>query len=242
MFMRSEVVAILVDGGFFQRRAKSIWGETSGEERARELMDYCHRHLRHQTNHETQYDDLYRIFYYDCPPADCNVYHPLLEKDINLKKTSLYTYMTAFHETMRHQRKVALRMGKLSANDLHYSLNLKAQRKLMSGKMQPNELTMEDFTLNIGQKGVDMRIGIDIASMAYKHQVTRIILISGDSDFVPAAKLARRERIDFILDPMGASISPDLSEHIDGIQTKIKMTPKKDATSATLNQADGEKL
>ena len=112
----------------------------------------------------------------------------------------------------------------------------------MSGEMQPDELKMEDFTLNIGQKGVDMRIGIDIASMAFKRQVTRIILISGDSDFVPAAKLARREGIDFILDPMGASISPDLSEHIDGIQTRIKLTPKKDATSATLNQADGEKL
>lgn len=49
-----------------------------------------------------------------------------------------------------------------------------------------------------------------------------MILISGDSDFVPAAKLARREGIDFILDPMGASISPDLSEHIDGIRSNYK--------------------
>jgi uncharacterized LabA/DUF88 family protein len=242
MFMRSEIVAILVDGGFFQRRAKTLWGEKSGEERARELMDYCHRHLRHQVNHETQYDDLYRIFYYDCPPADCNVYHPLHKKDINLKKTDLFAYMTAFHESMRHQRKVALRMGKLSANDLNYSLNLKAQKKLIRGEMQVSELTDEDFTLNIGQKGVDMRIGIDIASMAFKRQVTRIILISGDSDFVPAAKLARREGIDFVLDPMGASISPDLSEHIDGITTQIKSMPKKEtaASSATLNQTDGD--
>lgn len=34
-----------------------------------------------------------------------------------------------------------------------------------------------------------MRIGIDIASLAYKKQVEQIILIAGDSDFVPAAKL-----------------------------------------------------
>ena len=32
-----------------------------------------------------------------------------------------------------------------------------------------------------------MRIGIDIASLAFKQQVTQIVLIAGDSDFVPAA-------------------------------------------------------
>lgn len=68
-----------------------------------------------------------------------------------------------------------------------------------------------------------MRIGLDISSMAFKKQVTRMILIAGDSDFVPAAKQARREGIDFILDPMGAQINSDLSEHIDGIQTHWKM-------------------
>ena len=64
-----------------------------------------------------------------------------------------------------------------------------------------------------------MRIGIDIASMAYKKQVTKMILIAGDSDFVPAAKLARREGVDFVLNPMTASINKDLNEHIDGILT-----------------------
>ena len=65
-----------------------------------------------------------------------------------------------------------------------------------------------------------MRIGLDIASMAYKKQVDRIILIAGDSDFVPAAKYARREGIDFILDPLWQPIKPSLMEHIDGLETK----------------------
>ena len=63
-------------------------------------------------------------------------------------------------------------------------------------------------------------MSMPIASLAYKKQVDQIILISGDSDFVPAAKLARREGIDFILDPMRASIKDDLFEHIDGMRTK----------------------
>jgi uncharacterized LabA/DUF88 family protein len=66
---------------------------------------------------------------------------------------------------------------------------------------------------------VDMRIGLDIASLAYKRQINQLVLISGDSDFVPAAKLARREGIDFILDPMWATIRPDLHEHIDGLKS-----------------------
>ena len=32
------------------------------------------------------------------------------------------------------------------------------------------------------QKGVDLKIGIDIASLAYKKLVDQIVLISGDSD------------------------------------------------------------
>ena len=50
-------------------------------------------------------------------------------------------------------------------------------------------------------------------------QVNQIVLISGDADFVHAAKLARREGIDFILDPMWSTIRPDLYEHVDGLRS-----------------------
>ncbi len=64
-----------------------------------------------------------------------------------------------------------------------------------------------------------MRIGLDIASLTFKKQVDQIVLIAGDADFVPAAKLARREGIDFILDPMWKEISDELHEHIDGLKS-----------------------
>ncbi len=73
-----------------------------------------------------------------------------------------------------------------------------------------------------------MRIGLDIAAMAFKKQVDQIVLVSGDSDFVPAAKLARREGIDFILDPLWASIRSDLIEHVDGIRTVWPRTSSDD--------------
>ena len=41
------------------------------------------------------------------------------------------------------------------------------------------------------------------------------ILISDESDFVPAEKLARRKRIEFIL------VKPDLQEHIDDLNITL---------------------
>ena len=36
-----------------------------------------------------------------------------------------------------------------------------------------------------------MRVGLDIASLTLKKQVEVIVLVTGDSDFVPAMKFAR---------------------------------------------------
>ena len=35
---------------------------------------------------------------------------------------------------------------------------------------------------------------------------------------MPAAKLARREGIDVVLDPMGVPVPPEMAEHVDGVQ------------------------
>jgi len=214
-----DTVAILVDGGYYLRRAKKLWGETTGEEAATMLHDYCCLHLSHKEGGQTVRDNLYRIFYYDCPPLDRSVFHPLLQRNKSMKKEPLYQFMMSFQDALRSKRKVALRLGRLSENGIGYNLTLDAVKKLLCKKITIDDLSEADFILATKQKGVDMRIGLDIASMAYKKQVTKIILIAGDSDFVPAAKLARREGIDFVLDPMGANINPDLNEHIDGIMT-----------------------
>ncbi len=73
-----------------------------------------------------------------------------------------------------------------------------------------------------------MRIGIDITALSIKKFVDKIVLISGDADFVPAAKMARREGIDFVLDPMFMHhINNSLYEHIDGLQSYQLYQPKK---------------
>lgn len=206
--------AILVDGGFYQKRANALFGEKSPEDRAFELIKYCHRHL-------SRNDELYRIFYYDCRPSEKKVYHPLTQTTIDLKKHPIHDWYEDFFEQIIKKRKVALRLGEILESSISYTLTPSAVKKLCRKEITIDNLTEKDFILNIQQKGVDMRIGLDIASMAQKKLVDQIVLIAGDSDFVPAAKHARREGIDFILDPLWQKVKPSLSEHIDGLNTKL---------------------
>lgn len=211
--------AILVDGGFYRKRAYYLAGMKTPEERANELNDFCMNLLHNRYEKR----NLYRIFYYDCPPIAKKVYHPLTKKTIDLGKSEEYQWSVAFFDELRSKRKFAIRLGTLSENTAQYMLDYDVLKKLMNGTKALDELTENDFRFHVEQKGVDMRIGVDITSLALKKQVQQIILISGDSDFVPAAKQARREGIDVILAPMGATIKPDLHEHIDGLINSIKL-------------------
>ena len=147
------------------------------------------------------------------------VYHPFLKQQIDFSKSELNVWMTQFLSELKQHRKFALRLGKLADAQACYTLRIDVVKKLCSGKLNLCDLQEKDFMIQVDQKGVDMKIGLDIASLSYKKQVDQIVLISGDSDFVSAAKLARREGIDVVLDPLGAPIKEDLFEHIDGLRT-----------------------
>ncbi|MGK0673182.1 MAG: NYN domain-containing protein [Halothiobacillaceae bacterium] len=172
---------------------------------------------------------LYRIFVYDAPPAAWKGHTPLGKKSLDLAKSPKAQWRQEFHEVLRGLRKVALRMGEIPTSQVRWQLKAEVLKDLTNGKRRWEDLTDDNFRLDLRQKGVDMRLGLDIASLAYKQQVNQIVLISGDADFVPAAKLARREGIDFILDPMWATIRPDLFEHIDGLRS-VCPRPEADPT------------
>ena len=123
---------------------------------------------------------------------------------------------------LKKKRKVALRLGSIDYKNIEWILHPKKLKKLIRGEITVGDLEGRDVSIDMRQKGVDMKLGIDIASLSYKKQVEQIILIAGDSDFVPAAKLARREGIDFVLDSLWLNIKDDLFEHIDGRRSMVK--------------------
>lgn len=166
------------------------------------------------------------------------MYHPLLKRGVDFRHSDTYAWTNKFFDELKKQRKVALRLGELSDAYASFRISTPALKDLCSGAKNISDLKESDFTISFQQKGVDMRIGLDIASLAYKKQIDQIILIAGDSDFVPAAKMARREGIDFILDPMWATIKDSLFEHIDGLMSQWGSNRKTD--SKTVDYADSE--
>lgn len=218
--LRPIITAVLIDGGFYRRRAYTLFGDKTPEDRANEMVRYARRHISKSRS------SLYRIFYYDCPPSEKVLFHPLTRQQVNLASTDQFKWTNEFFDSLTHKRKVALRRGEELETQNGYALKTDPLKKLCSGSMQVTDLTEKDFKLEITQKGVDMRIGLDIASIAESGTVNQIVMITGDSDFVPAAKHARRAGIDFILDPMWATVTTSLSEHVDGIRQCVFNFPE----------------
>jgi len=209
--------AILVDGAFFLKRYEIIYSRTNNATKvASDFYTMVHTHVEGKS--------LYRIFYYDCYPLDKKVQLPISKNLLDYSQTNIYDFRLKFFEELKGKRKIALRLGLLQ--DKHkWIIKPNVLKDLFNGKKNFSNLNDDDFKYDFRQKGVDIKIGCDIAALAYKKLVQQIILISGDSDFVPAAKVARREGIDFILDPMWNPISPDLLEHIDGLKSVCPKPP-----------------
>ena len=214
-------VAVLIDGGFFVKRFNSLYNQDrrmSGADVAKHLYTMAHKHVGSN-------NILYRIFYYDCHPLSKKAHNPISGRPIDFSKTPESKFREELLEELKRMRKVALRIGTLKDNN-NWHLYPKVVKKLLARDMSVDDLTENDVYMEIRQKGVDMKIGVDITSLALKKFVDTIVLFSGDSDFVPAAKLARREGIDFILDPMFANVESQLFEHVDGMKS-VKPTFRK---------------
>lgn len=217
-------IAVLIDGGFFVKRFNHLYNKDktmTGEEVADHLYTMA---MKHVGNNNT----LYRIYYYDCMPLDKKAHNPISKKCIDFKQTPEYAFRTSLLEALKKKRKVALRIGTIKDNN-NWMIYPNRVKELLSGKKSVEDLTENEVYLDVRQKGIDMKIGVDIATLALKGFVDTIVLFSGDSDFVPAAKLARREGIDFILDPMQANVEPQLFEHVDGITSLGPFNGKKKA-------------
>ncbi len=220
-FCMNKKTAVLVDGAFFLKRYKTI-KRIKILDPTRTAMDMWQMCLSHLSQAQRKMD-LYRIFYYDCLPYEKKQHNPVSGKSIDFKKTKQHAFRIAFFEELKKKRKIALRLGTIDEGH-KWVISPSKTKELLKGIIDVQDLTDDDVSFDLKQKRVDMKIGLDIATITLKKQVDQIVLVSGDSDFVPAAKLARREGVDFILDPMYNWVKPHLFEHIDGMSTRIKST------------------
>jgi uncharacterized LabA/DUF88 family protein len=90
----------------------------------------------------------------------------------------------------------ALRIGDTRLSPQRWKIKPRVTKELIA---QPRQLADTDFDLDLSQKGVDMRIGLDMARLALRETVRTVVVVTGDSDFVAAFKFARREGVKIIL-------------------------------------------
>ncbi|MBR3158578.1 MAG: NYN domain-containing protein [Atopobiaceae bacterium] len=215
--------AILVDGGFYQRRANLAWGSISGKDRADELVRYARYHIVKNNRKRLEGDkrSLYRIFYYDCPPLNGrSVVQPWNGRQTTFGKSNpVYQRKAEFLDELARKTKVALRMGQIAKEKIRYVPTEQAMKDIMNGRRTYDQLGRGDFEIvGMKQTGVDMKIGLDVASLAQGRVVDQIILIADDTDFIPAIKVARRAGVDFLLDPMGNHVNNELLLQVDDIE------------------------
>lgn len=234
-------VAVLVDAAFFLKRYKHLVPEGrvhSGQQVADALHAWACEHSRHGMHgvRSRQTDGLYRVFVYDCPPFEGKLTNPVSGKVIDYGKSDLAKFRRSFYERLQQLRKVALRLGHLSDHKT-WTIRPQVLNEIVRGKRKADlPLSEDDVYPEFQQKGVDMRIGVDVAALAFKKLVDRIVLVAGDADFVPAAKMARREGMDFVLDSMHAHINKSLYEHIDGL---VSMAPAPSTETSSAQPAKG---
>ncbi len=153
---------------------------------------------------------LHRVYYYDSVPLETGHDKPLGGGKIEFGNSPIATRSRKLFEQLAQQPFTALRLGELSFQGWEVSA-----KKLNKADGPSVEINSDDLRPQITQKGVDMRIGMDIAALTLKKQVQAIVLVSGDSDFVPAMKFARREGANLYLVPLGQHVKPTMQEHSD---------------------------
>ena len=153
---------------------------------------------------------LLRIYFYDANPATDRLTNPIDGTVLNLGNTQIHRQCTSLHQTLELKPDYSLRMGDPSVSG--WTFGDRAQRAL---QRRPRAPTANDLVPNIEQKGVDLRIGLDIARLSLRALVDVVVVVTGDSDLIPAFKFARREGVRVYLDHMGHGVKRDLKVHAD---------------------------
>lgn len=217
-------IAILIDGGYLLKRLPTVRPKIKHNDAksvcsAIGQLVTSHLNRENKTANVTNANSLlYRVFYYDASPYIGKEHKPVSSRSIDYAKTNEAEFRSELFEELRRFPNTAVRLGEVQ-RERGWVLKEAPQKRLLKGEITAGDLEDDDFALGLRQKAVDMRIGVDITSITLKRQANTIILVAGDADFVPAAKLARREGVRIILDPLWRTVAPELFEHIDGLNS-----------------------
>ncbi len=185
-------VALLIDGGYARAIVR--------ERRLTYNPDLIERMAQAATRAD---EEVFRILYYDCLPYNGIQRLPVSGNEQRFDRSGEWLHSLARRDLF------AIRLGILKFRGF-------IPKNIPIGS---RELTDDDFKPDFEQKGVDMRIGLDIANYANNRVIERLIVITGDTDCVPAFKHARKSGLQVVLVELsGSRLAPELREHADFVR------------------------
>lgn len=185
-------VCVLIDGGHVRvlaRQAGRLFNPDLIERLAHRVVG--------------QGEQLFRALYYDCAPFNGQVKAPVSGRTIEFNQSDRWLL------SLSKRPLIAVRRGVLKFKGFK-------PKRTPVGKQG---LTDDDFRPDFEQKGVDMRIGLDMALLAERRAVGRIVLMTNDTDCVPAMKHVRRSGLQIALARFpDCSLAPELLTHADFVR------------------------
>lgn len=201
----AEKTVILLDGGFvkkkLQERSKSF--PTTAE-----FLALCQKIM---TNDRLKSTVLFRVYYYDAPPLSGKSTNPVDGSRVDFSGTSQANQNRKLIDSLELEPDFAVRRGHLIQSG--WKLGRIALKRIR--KSANKVIGARDLVPDIAQKGVDIKFCLDIASLALKRVADNLVLVTGDSDFVPVMKLARKEGMKVYLEAMGHGVRHELKAHAD---------------------------
>lgn len=185
----SKKITVLIDGGHLRTQLK-LSKKTVNADYIEKIGLAC----------ALAAEEITRILYYDCDLYVGTTKLPVSGKPQTFDQTTPYL------NTLSQKDLFAVRRGVLKFRGY----------VIKKGHQPSNPPVDSDFVPKFEQKGVDMRIGLDMATIAGNRSVELIALMTNDTDCVPAMKLVRRAGIQVALVCLPrCRPAPELLAHAD---------------------------
>jgi uncharacterized LabA/DUF88 family protein len=191
--------AVMIDGAFIRKKFRSAMKEDVMASDIQQIVTGIFR--------ETNIPNCegYRVYFYDCKPCSERTSLPISHTAHNFEKSPQYTKGTELIKAIKMLPFFAVREGVLSFNGW----------TLKPSYYGKNPLNDDCFTPNLKQKGVDIKIGLDVAWISFNRMAKNIIMVTGDSDFIPVIKTARRNGVFVYLFTLQHNVKKELLENVD---------------------------
>lgn len=194
--------AILIDAGFIKYKL----GTSSEPMTVLDVRALVKKLSEHSSLKEHK---LHRVYYYDAMPLTTKETVPLSSTVKDFAANTVAKRSIDVINQIKKEPFFSVRLGELSFE----GWQIKQSR--LNTKSESISISSDDLKPKISQKGVDMRIGMDMASLTLKRIAQILVLVTGDSDFVPAMKFARREGAEVYIVTLGHKIKDSMLEHSD---------------------------